>query len=344
VRADRPLVFASPTSLSFGLVRPGTARTAQIRLTDAGGGAGSWSVQVSAASVSVPAQVEVPGTLSVRTTVSARAAERDVSGFLVLSRGTESRRIPFWFRIVRQRLRLGPHRALGRGGTYRASTARGRARVSTYRYPEVLGGAPFPIRLLGREIVYRVRVRRPANFGVAVVAQDRGVRVEPRIVHAGDENHLAGYTALPLDLNPYRSSYGRHRLVAGVVLPGPGSYDIVFDTPRNARPGGFHFRFWVGDTTPPTVRILGVRGRFLELSVADRGAGVDPRSLSARIDGNSSPVSYRDGRARVSLALVSRGRHALNFSVADYQETKNMENVPRIRPNTRTVQTTFTIR
>jgi hypothetical protein len=53
-------------------------------------------------------------------------------------------------------------------------------------------------------------------------------------------------------------------------------------------------------------------------------------------------VSYSDGRARVSLALLSRGRHVLNFSVADYQETKNMENVPRILPNTRTIQTTFT--
>jgi subtilisin family serine protease len=341
VRADRPLVFASPTSLSLGLVRPGTARMARIRLTDAGGGAGTWSARVSVAGLSVPAQVDVPGTLAVRATVSAKAAERDVSGFVVLSRGTDSRRIPFWFRIVRQRLRLHPRRPLAGTGTYRANTARGPARVSSYRYPAVLRDAAFPVRLLGREIVYRVRVRRPANFGVAVVARAPGVRVEPRIVHAGDENHLAGYTALPLDLNPYRSSYGRHRLVAAVVLPGPGAYDIVFDTPSNARPGAFRFRFWVNDTTPPAVRVLGVRGGFLELAVTDRGAGVDPRSLTARIDGDSTPVSYSNGRARVPLTLVSRGRHQLNFSVADYQETKNMENVPRIRPNTRTIQATF---
>jgi hypothetical protein len=168
------------------------------------------------------------------------------------------------------------------------------------------------------------------------------VRVEPRIVHAGDENHLAGYTALPLDLNPYRSSYGRYRLISGVVLPGPGAYDIVFDTPRNGKPGGFRFRYWLNDTTPPTVRVLGVRGGFLDLSVTDRGAGVDPRALSARIDGDSTPVSYSNGRARVALALVGRGQHVLTFSAADYQETKNMENVPLIRPNTRTIQTTFT--
>ena len=91
------------------------------------------------------------------------------------------------------------------------------------------------------------------------------------------------------------------------------------------------------------MRVLGVRGGFLELSVTDRGAGVDPRSLTARIDGDSTPVSYGNGRARVPLTLAARGRHVLNFTVADYQETKNMENVPRIRPNTRTLRTTFTV-
>jgi hypothetical protein len=30
--------------------------------------------------------------------------------------------------------------------------------------------------------------------------------------------------------------------------------------------------------------------------------------------------------------------------VADYQETKNMEDVPRILPNTRTLRTTFVVR
>jgi len=31
----------------------------------------------------------------------------------------------------------------------------------------------------------------------------------------------------------------------------------------------------------------------------------------------------------------------LNLTVSDYQEAKNMENVARILPNTRTVRTTF---
>jgi hypothetical protein len=200
----------------------------------------------------------------------------------------------------------------------------------------------FPVRLAGPELVYRVRIRRPiANFGVAIVSQARGVKVEPRIVRAGDENRVAGYTALPFDQNPYRASYGRHRLVAGVALPGPGVYDVVFDTPIHARPGQFRFRFWLADATPPSARVVGVRAGSLLIAVSDGGSGVDPFSLEAQIDGDSVTPSYDSGRARIPLAGIARGRHSLTFSVADHQETKNMENVPRILPNTRTVRTTF---
>ncbi len=346
VRADAPLIFARPAGFSLGLRKPGAVATRNVTVTDAGGGAGTWSVGVRAglAGVVSPApQVTVPGTLRVRVSIPRRMREQDVSGFLVLSRGSDQRRIPFWFRVERPRLGLDPRFVVSRAGDYRASTARGAARVSRYRYPDVPPGrTSFPVRLTGREIVYRVRIRsRIANFGVAVVARDRGVSVEPRIVRAGDENRLAGYSALPFDENPYRQSYGRHRPVAGVVLPAPGVYDIVFDTPRRGRPGGFTFHYWQGDATPPSVRAVGVRGRFFELGVSDRGSGVDPRSLHVQVDGDDRPVAYSGGRARVLLAGLSRGRHRLILSVADYQETKNMEDVAQILPNTRTFTTTF---
>jgi subtilisin family serine protease len=344
VRADQPLLFANPTNVAFGLVRPGVTSSRTVELTDAGGGSGSWSVRAApAAGLSVPDQIAIPGTLRVGLTVARTAVERDVSGFLIFSRGSDRRRIPFWFRVERPRLRLERHIALVRPGLYRGNTTRGVARVSTYRYPDIpLAAASFPVRLTGPEVVYRVRIRRPvANFGVAVTSRAARVRVEPRIVRAGDENRLAGYTALPFDQNPYRPSTGRHRLVAGVVRPGPGVYDVVFDTPRGRKPGGFRFRYWIGDASPPSVRLLGVRGRFLYLAVTDRGSGVDPTSLHATIDGDDSFVSLAGARARVSLAGVSRGRHALTLTVADYQETKNMENVARVLPNTRTLRTTF---
>ena len=342
-RADQPLMFAQPTSLSFGLMKPASAATRTIRLTDAGGGGGSWSVRAapSANGITVPSAVVVPGVLRVRASILRGAPERDVSGFVVLSRGSDQRRIPFWFRVERPRLRL-ERVSLTRPGIYTANTARGVARVSTYRYPDVpAADAPFPVRLTGREVVYQVRIRRTvANFGVAIVGRSGGVAVEPRIVRAGDENRLAGITALPSDENPYRPGVGHHRLVSGVVFPAPGVYDVVFDTPRGRRAGGFRFRYWLNDTSPPTVRALGVRGRSYVLAVADRGAGVDPSSLQARIDGDRADVTYANGIARVSLALASRGSHTLTFSAADYQEAKNMENVPRVLPNTRTIRRT----
>ncbi len=345
VRADQPLVFASPTNLSFGLLKPGATAQRTVSLADAGGGTGVWNVttSIAGAPLSLPAQATVPGPLPVRAVVPRNAREGEVTGFVILSRDGARRRIPFWLRVERQRLRLDRKIALVRPGNYAANTSRGAARVSSYRYPDVLPGhAAFPVRLSGREVVYRVHIRRPiANFGVAVIARDRGVGVEPRVVRAGDENRLAGYTGLPFDQNPYRAGFGRHRLVAGVALPGPGVYDVVFDTPRGSRSGGFRFRFWQGDVRPPSVRVLGVRKGFLELAVSDGGSGVDPVSLQARIDGDFVPVSVSSGRARLSLAGVARGRHTLSFTASDYQETKNMENVARILPNTRTVRTTF---
>ena len=87
--------------------------------------------------------------------------------------------------------------------------------------------------------------------------------------------------------------------------------------------------------------MLGVRNEFLELAVSDRGSGVDPLSIEARIDGGDVQASYVSGRARLPVAGIAPGRHTLTFTVSDYQETKNMENVARILPNTRTVRTTF---
>jgi subtilisin family serine protease len=340
--ADQPLLFARPTAAAFGLLRPRTTTTRTIALTDAGGGAGGWTIRT-AAGISAPSQVTVPGRLTLRVRVPAGASERDVSGFVVLSHAGKQRRIPFWYRVERPRLRLEHELALPRPGSYRGNTARGVPRVSSYRYPEVPPGhVSFPVRLVGREVVYRLRIRRPAaNFGVAITSRDRGVRVEPRVVRGGDENRLTGYSGLPFDQNTYRGSYGRHRLVAGAVLPAPGVYDVVFDTPRNARSGGFRFRYWVGDVTPPTIRVRGVRGRFLEVAVTDRGSGVDPESLQAVVDGKAGTVSYANGLARIPISSMPAGRHSLTFIASDYQETKNMEDIAGILPNTRTVRMTF---
>ena len=85
------------------------------------------------------------------------------------------------------------------------------------------------------------------------------------------------------------------------------------------------------------------RGGNLELTVTDAGAGVDPQSLTATIDGKPADVTYARGRAVVSLRTAGPGRHSLVFTAADYQELKNMENVPQILPNTRTFRAAFRV-
>src|SRR5581483_222564 len=45
-RADNPLVFTTPTSLSFGLVHVKSTAVQQVTLSDAGGGAAPWNAAV----------------------------------------------------------------------------------------------------------------------------------------------------------------------------------------------------------------------------------------------------------------------------------------------------------
>ncbi len=105
-RADVPLLFASPTGLSFGELRPSASAARTVTLTDAGGGPAPWTVtvavQAGAATVTTEPQVAAPGTLTV--TATAGATTGDVTGFIVLTRDSDVRRIPFWFEIASAQL------------------------------------------------------------------------------------------------------------------------------------------------------------------------------------------------------------------------------------------------
>jgi hypothetical protein len=353
LRADAPLVFARPTSLSFGLLHRGAAASDTVSLTDAGGGAGTWSVSVetvsapSGSALLVPGTVEVPGALTVTATAAATGRAGELSGWVVLARASERRRVPVWLRVSAPRLDRHRPIPLVRPGLHQGNTARRPSLVRRYRYPE---HGPFGVvhsDLAGPEQVFRVRVTRPvANFGVAVVSSRPGVKVEPRTVRAGDEDRQVGYTSLPVNLNAYLADYGEYRPVSGAVAPAVGAYDVVFDTRNPARAGPFTFRFWIDDTTPPKLaiprRTVPTSGDLL-VRAGDAGAGVDPQSIVAEIDGNERSAVFRDGTVRIDLRGLTAGRHSLRLQVSDYQESRNTENVARILPNTRVLQTTITL-
>jgi subtilisin family serine protease len=331
-RADNPLIFTDPTGLSFRRLAPAATRSLDLSLTDAGGGAGTWSVsalvQTGSGSITVPGTVEVPGTLPVMAT--AGTTPGDVTGFVTLARGTDTRRVPFWFLVSAPRLPAAP--LLAKPGTYRGTTKGAPARVDVYRYP-TSGDVQYP----GPERSYRLIVKnRPANIG-AVVLSGRAV---PHFVYDREEDHLVGYAGLPIDLNPYRSTYGRTVRVAGAVLPGPGSYDLVLDSKSKADAGPFTFHWWLNDVTPPRLKLVQAPGA-IAVRATDAGSGVDPSSVVASLDGKPVAVTYAAGSIRIK---ATPGRHAVSLQVSDYQENKNMEDVAPILPNTAFLRATVRVR
>ncbi len=350
--ANDPLVFAAPTGISFGLLRTGTRVARTVRLTDAGGGSGAWTVSVDVqdptkgVGVTAPGSVNVPGSLRVQAAATGTAAQADVTGFIVLQRGSDTRRIPFWLRSERPRLEK-PSTILRKAGTYRGNARSGASRVASYRYPE----APSQIgnNLPGPEQVFRVALRgRVANFGVIVTSHAAGVNVSPRIVFPGDENRLVGIPALPQDENPYRDSFGALIPVSGVIAPASRTYDVVFDTRGRRQAGPFTFRLWINDVTPPVVKLqttsVPVDTGTLVASVVDKGSGVDGSSIEARVDGTKRSFTYSAGKLTVAAPGLSGGTHSLEVTVSDYQETKNMETYGGVLPNTRDYRASFTVR
>jgi hypothetical protein len=355
-RADQPLLFASPASLSFGLVRRGRTSTLRVALTDAGGGDGTWSVSIRRSALgpgvalTAAKAVSVPGTLRLRATVGRRAPAEDTAGFLVLSKAGQTRRIPYWLHVTAATLAKEPRRVLSGPGVYRGNTRGRRALVSSYRYPAGPSGVGVSDRLPGPEQVFRFRIRRPvANAGAVVLSRGRGVAVSPRLVHAGDENRLTGFAGLPIRINPYQPGFYGIEPVVGVFRPLPGAYDLVFDTYSRRVAGPFTFRFWVNDTTPPSARLLNhvaARGGSLRLAVSDRGSGIDLALMFARVDGAFRKITYSPARHRATIDLggLPRGRHRLAFTVSDHQETKNSEDAHKTLPNTRRLATGFLVR
>ena len=129
-------------------------------------------------------------------------------------------------------------------------------------------------------------------------------------------------------------------------MPAAGSYDIVFDTLRTGSRARSRSGF--GSATP-------LRRRSSSGSARSGGAppsrsarptpaaGIDPASFVLRVDGRERPARLAAGRILVATNGLRPGRHTVFLQVSDYQESRNMENVAKILPNTRILRARFTV-
>jgi minor extracellular serine protease Vpr len=367
--ADTPFVVTDPVSLSLGdlNVRSGARRSGRLlSISDAGGGAGTWTVQVQPQSASpgaaleVPASVTVPpgGTvqIGVAATATSTAAAGDDYGFVLLRRGTTVRKVAYAFFVTRPGLAAITPLRLRRFQF--GNTARGFSNTSVYRFPALPFGPPpdyvgKPMDEKGAESLYVMRVNNAvANAGVAVVAASSGSLIHPWLLGSPDENDVQGYPGTPVNVNSLTFGYRADIGAAGLLFPRRGRYFVAVDSGSDefsgrSFAGGFVLRSWQNDVRPPRVRLLTTRvaaGRSLVAAqVTDRGAGVDPISLviayrqalvgAAAYDPGSGLALFPIPQAAPALRP---GRTRAIFLASDFQEAKNVDQAgANVLPNTR---------
>jgi minor extracellular serine protease Vpr len=368
-RADDPKVFTSPSSLSFGdlNVKTGAARKAlDVEVTDAGGGSGTWSIEVLPQSASAGASLEAPALvtlapggraeLPVAASATTQAAAGDDYGFLVLRRGAETRRIPYAFFVTRPGLQDVVPIKLRK--FQNGTTAGGGSGVLSYRWPAAPFGYPPiltdpPVVEDGAERVYLVpHLDRPVvNLGVSVVSAQSGAVIDPWLLGSLDENDVQGEAGTPVDVNPLTFDFGLAIGSAATVFPRLKRYYVSVDSAQDVftrKPlrGSYRLRYWVNDLRPPKIRLLTHRvaaGRpTLAVRAQDTGSGVDPFSLLVAYRGAILGAIAYDPSSGVAVYVLPssaprlrRGRTRAIFGASDFQEAKNITSFgPNVMPNT----------
>jgi minor extracellular serine protease Vpr len=374
LRADQPLLFTDPVSLSFGdlnVNRGGRSRALAVQLTDAGGGAGDWAVGVRPQAATAGASIEAdpfvsvaPGgddRLGVTVRANADAAPGDNYGFIVLRQDGTTRRVPYYFAVTRPGLELRtplPLREINTG-----DTSDGVSSASVYRFPSWPFGPPpdyrtgAPMLEDGAEDLYTTILDEPAvNFGVAVWRSGDGAVIDPWVLGSPDENDVQGQGATPVNVNNFTLGYRLDVGAAGLTFARPKRYWVSVDSGRDeftGRPqhGSYMLRSWLNDVYPPVVRLVSARVtagrplvivRVLDRRVRGGTSGVDPSSLV--LSYRSALVAAAGYDPDSGLAVfdlpdaaprIPVGRLRAEILAADFQEAKNVATPgAKILPNT----------
>ena len=365
--AADPRVFTDPVSLSFPdqNVLAGAASSALlVRIQDAGGGAGTWSVGLQSQAATAGASIDIPGTvviapggeadLSVVVKASAGAVQGENYGFVVLHQGSITRRVPYFFLVDKPALAQAtvlPLKKIQSG-----DTRTGVDRVDAYRYPVApFGNAPDspPMTEDGAEKVYVTTLNAPAaNAGVSVVGRVPGVQIDPFYLGALDENTVQGYAGTPVDVNGLTYDYLDPISAAGSSFPRQQTFYVAVDSGRDRftgqrLAGPYVLRSWVNDVTPPTLKLLTTRvasGRpTIVARSLDAQSGVDPLSLTIGYKGVLVGAASYDPISGIavfplptSAPTLKTGKITLQLESSDFEEAKNVDTTgTAIMPNTR---------
>jgi minor extracellular serine protease Vpr len=366
VDANDPRIFTSPQSFSFHDldVNHGAARVALLAtVDDAGGGFGTWNVELHPQAASAGATIDLPDSITipangetflpVAARAAADAAAGDDYGFIVLRQGDVTRRIPYYFSVTRPQLEGVPVRPIQplQSGT----TLQGQSHVDLYRFPtapfgpsSTFSGLP-PESQPGAEQVYSVKINSPlVNFGASVLLSSPGSEIDPWLLGSLDENDVQGFGGIPVNTNSFMFDYRADVGAVSAGYPLEKTFYIVVDSNRDpstgkSLAGRYELRSWVNDLTPPAVvpvtKTVAAGRPTLVARVTDSQSGVDPLSLVVGY-GNAlvgaalfDPVS---GLAVFPLPSsaprLKTGKRSSVFIASDFEEAKNEATLPG--PNT----------
>ena len=366
--ADDPKIFTAPQSLSFERIDVTTGEQVKSMLvlaSDAGDGAGTWSVSVSPQSQTNGVELDVPQQISIApggdtaipvvVHAAANATTGQNSGFIVLSGSGVTRRIPYSFLVERPALAALTAVKLQKFQT--GSTTTGVSHVSTYCCPSApFGPAPTytgpSMNEDGAEHLYWTSIDQPVvNFGVSILAASPGSLIDPFVLGSKDENDVQGYAGIPTDVNDLTFDASLDIGAAGAQFPRLQKFYVAVDSradPFTDKPlkGSYLLNAWINDVTPPTVRLLTKRvsvGRPLMVAqVDDAGAGVDPLSLVFSYKGVLIGASGYDPLSGIAVfglpsqaPKLTAGTTKSLIVASDYQEAKNIDTVgSNLYPNT----------
>jgi minor extracellular serine protease Vpr len=371
VAASDPKIFIDPVSLSFGdldVLSGSVDRALPAVLSDAGGGAGAWTVEVHSQAqpdgvrVDTPQSVTVPagGSAPLQVTVHAdqAAGAGEGYGYLLLRHGDVSRKVPYFFLVTRPALAGAPVVQLRT--TQSGDTRRGTSRVSVYRYPtEPFGPPPNytgpPMNESGAETLYRFSVPSGVvNAGVAVVSESRGSLVHPWLLGSPNESDVVGYDGTPVNMNNYTLDFQFDVGAAALNFPTPKTYYVAVDSgsdPFTGKPlrGTYVLHTWRNDVTPPSLALVTktvAAGRpTIVLRTLDAGSGVDPFSLVIgyrNVLVGASAYEAESGLAIFALPTEApriTGATTLDALSSDFEEAKNIDTTgDAILPNTKTIE------